>query len=136
VIAGGNATLIVSDLDRAVRFYVETLGFKLRVREGAPQTEWAEVDGGDGVVLGLHPASGHANAPKPGAHGSISIGLAVNQPIDEVVDVLANRGVVFHGPVRKDGPVRLAFFADPDGNALYLFELCERAEPKVRATSG
>jgi catechol 2,3-dioxygenase-like lactoylglutathione lyase family enzyme len=131
VIAGGNATLIVSDLDRAVRFYVETLGFKLRVREDGDV--WAEVDGGDGVVLGLHPASGHAHAPKPGAHGSISIGLEVNQPIAEVALVLANRGVVFHGAIRDDGPVKLAFFADPDGNALYLYE---RLAPKVRTTSG
>ena len=30
MIRGGNATLYVSDMDRAVRFYVETLGFKLR----------------------------------------------------------------------------------------------------------
>jgi catechol 2,3-dioxygenase-like lactoylglutathione lyase family enzyme len=130
VIAGGNATLIVSDLARAVRFYVETLGFKLRVREGEASESWAEVDGGDGVVLGLHVARGSTHAPKPGAHGSISIGLAVNQPIAEVVEVLSNRGVVFHGAVRDDGPVKLAFFADPDGNALYLFE------PNVLTTSG
>ena len=54
----------------------------------------------------------------------------MNQPIGDVVEVLSNRGVAFHGPVREEGPVKLAFFADPDGNALYLFE------PKVRATSG
>jgi catechol 2,3-dioxygenase-like lactoylglutathione lyase family enzyme len=125
VIAGGNATLLVSDLSRAVRFYVETLGFKLRERQG---DGWAEVDGGDGVVLGLHPA--RPDGPKPGTHGSISIGLAVNQPIADVVSVLTNRGVVFHGPIRADGPVALAFFSDPDGNTLYLFE------PKVRTTSG
>jgi catechol 2,3-dioxygenase-like lactoylglutathione lyase family enzyme len=119
MIAGGNATLLVADLDRAVRFYVETLGFKLRVRHGP---HWAEVDAGGGLVLGLHPAGDRPQGPRPGAHGSISIGLEVNQPIAEVVQVLANRGVVFHGPVREDGAVKLAFFADPDGNALYLAE--------------
>jgi catechol 2,3-dioxygenase-like lactoylglutathione lyase family enzyme len=117
VIQGGNATLYVSDLDRAVRFYVETLGFKLRYRAGAG---WAEVDAGGGLVLGLHLAREHG--PKPGAPGSISVGFDVNQPIGEVVAVLENRGVTFHGPVRTDTAVKLAFFGDPDGNALYLAE--------------
>jgi catechol 2,3-dioxygenase-like lactoylglutathione lyase family enzyme len=126
MIAGGNATLLVADLDRSVRFYVETLGFKLRVRHGA---HWAEVDAGGGLVLGLHPAGEHG--PRPGAQGSISIGLEVNQPMDEVVQVLSNRGVVFHGPVREDGAVKLALFADPDGNALYLAERQSRQQAKT-----
>jgi catechol 2,3-dioxygenase-like lactoylglutathione lyase family enzyme len=117
MISGGNATLVITDMDRALRFYVERLGFKLRERFG---DEWAEVDAGDGLVLGLHRAGGHG--PKPGTHGSISVGFTVNQPIAEVVEVLANRGVPFHGPVKEDGAVKLAFFADPDGNALYLAE--------------
>jgi catechol 2,3-dioxygenase-like lactoylglutathione lyase family enzyme len=117
MISGGNATLTVSDLDRALRFYVETLGFKLQHRAG---DAWAEVDAGGGLVLGLHVARAHG--PQPGAHGSISVGFDLNQPIGDVVEVLENRGVRFHGPVKDDGPVKLAFFGDPDGNALYLAE--------------
>ena len=117
MIAGGNATLYVADMDRAVRFYVETLGFKLRMRAG---DHWSEVDAGEGLVIALHLAGGHG--PTPGTRGAISLGLTVNQPIDEVVQVLANRGVVFEGPVRADTAVKLAFFADPDGNPLYLAE--------------
>jgi catechol 2,3-dioxygenase-like lactoylglutathione lyase family enzyme len=79
------------------------------------------VDAGGGLILGLHLAP-EQRGPRPGAQGSISIGLEVNQPIAEVVQVLSNRGVVFHGPVREDGAVKLAFFADPDGNSLYLAE--------------
>jgi catechol 2,3-dioxygenase-like lactoylglutathione lyase family enzyme len=122
MISGGNATLVVSEMERAVRFYVETLGFKLRERSG---DDWAEVDAGNGLVLGLHHASEQEGAAKPGACGSISVGLEVNQPIGEVVEVLANRGVTFHGPVRQAGPLKLAFFSDPDGNALYLAEAKE-----------
>jgi len=117
MIAGGNATLYVSDMDRAVRFYVETLGFKLRARYG---DHWAEVDAGGGLVLGLHPESPHA--PKPGTLGAMSIGLDVNQPIAEVVQVLENRGVRFQGPVKDQGYIKIAYFADPDGNPLYLAE--------------
>jgi catechol 2,3-dioxygenase-like lactoylglutathione lyase family enzyme len=117
MIRGGNATVYVSDLDRAVRFYVETLGFKLQVRDG---DAWAEVDAGNGLVLGLHRASEHG--PAPGSVGSIAIGFDVNQPIEDVVAVLENRGVAFQGPVLDSGPVKLAFFGDPDGTALYLSE--------------
>ena len=121
MIAGGNATVYVSDMDRAVRFYVETLGFKLIVRPSPNETGdgWAEVDAGGGLVLGLH--KGAPNAPKPGTAGSIAIGFAVNQPIEDVVAVLSNRGVVFQDGVVANGPVKLAFFGDPDGTALYLF---------------
>ena len=119
MIAGGNATIYVSDLGRSVRFYVETLGFKLIERFG---DEWAAVDAGDGLVLGLHPA--RVDGPMPGAAGSIQVGFNVTTPIAEVVEVLENRGVAFHGRVvgGVDDVVRLAFFSDPDGNALYLVE--------------
>jgi catechol 2,3-dioxygenase-like lactoylglutathione lyase family enzyme len=119
MISGGNATLLVSDVARAVRFYVETLGFKL---VGAASPRWAKVDAGDGLVIGLHlnPTYGAKTEAKPSS--SITLGLDVNQPIAEVVEVLANRGVQFHGPVRDEGSAKLAFFADPDGNTLYLVE--------------
>jgi len=113
MIKGGNATLLVSDVNRAVRFYVETLGFKLR--DDASDT-WATVDAGDGLVIGL------ARGVSPGASGSISVGLDLNQPIAEVIAVLSNRGVKFSGPMREDAGVKRAFFTDPDGNALYLAE--------------
>lgn len=40
---------------------------------------------------------------------------------------LQQKGVSFReekgGPVVDDGPVKLAFFSDPDGNDLYLCEV-------------
>jgi hypothetical protein len=36
---------------------------------------------------------------------------------------LEQRGVSFHGPIIDDEQVRLAFFGDPDGNALYLCQV-------------
>jgi len=117
MIAGGLATIYVSDLDRAVRFYTETLGLKLRYRAGQG---WAVIDAGNGLVLGLHGA--HPGGPQPGRSGSISVGLSVTEPLDRVVAALSERGVAFRGPVRDDTQVRLAFFGDPDGNELYLTE--------------
>jgi catechol 2,3-dioxygenase-like lactoylglutathione lyase family enzyme len=104
MIRGGNPTAFVSSLERSILFYVETLGFKMTARgEG-----WVEVDAGDGLVILLRAA-----ATPPATPGAIAIGLAVDQPVADVVAVLANRGVLF-----REG----AFFSDPDGNPFYLRE--------------
>lgn len=121
MINGGAPTIFVSDLDRAVRFYTETLGLALQYRAG---DEFAMIDAGGGLTLGLHPATGHG--PNPGTHGSISVGLNVTQPLEAVVEALKARGVSFHGPIVDDDPVRLAFFGDPDGNDLYLCQVAGR----------
>jgi catechol 2,3-dioxygenase-like lactoylglutathione lyase family enzyme len=117
VIRGGNATIYVSDLQRAVEFYHDTLELRLVLRAG---DHWAELDAGGGFHVGLHPASAHG--PAPGTPGGITVGLAVDEPIVEVVEKLKSRGVIFHGPIRDDGGFILAFFTDPDGNPLYLAE--------------
>jgi catechol 2,3-dioxygenase-like lactoylglutathione lyase family enzyme len=93
MIRGGNATIYVTDMDRSVSFYTETLGLRLAFRAG---DHWASIDAGDGLQLGLHPAS--ARLPAPGTVGAITVGLAVDEPI------------------------KLAFVTDPDGNEPYLAE--------------
>jgi catechol 2,3-dioxygenase-like lactoylglutathione lyase family enzyme len=117
LLSGGNATILVSDMDRAVAFYVETLGLGLIYRTGA---DWASIDAGGGFSIGLH--SARHGGPQPGTGGSITVGLTVTGPIEEIVATLAGKGVAFHGPVLDQGFVKLAFFTDPDGNALYLSE--------------
>lgn len=117
VIRGGNATIYVRALDQAVPFYRDVLGLTLVFQAGP---HWAEFDAGGGLRLGLHPAS--ARGPAPGTPGGITVGLAVDEPIAEVVETLRRRGVTVHGPVSDEGGLSLAFFADPDGNPLYLAE--------------
>lgn len=116
VINGGNVTIYVTDMARAVGFYSQTLGLRLVYQAGE---HWASFTAG-GFQIGLHPAG--PRTPAPGTVGAVTVGLSVDEPIDAVVSALAARGVVFNGPVTDDGPVRLAFFADPDGNAMYLAE--------------
>ena len=119
MIRGGNATIYVADMQRAVDFYHDTLELELLFRAG---DHWAEIDAGGGLRLGLHPASEHG--PAPGAPGGITVGFVVDQPIAKVVAKLEMRGVKFQGPivVDEEGSLALAFFADPDGNPLYLAE--------------
>ena len=118
MIRGGLVTLFVRDVGTAVRFYVETLGMKL-VEEGG--AGWAVIDAGDGFRIGLHQTQASAMDPvTTGNRGALtpSIGLTPKVPIREAIAIYENRGVVFD--VKDDGPVTLAHFRDPDGNALYL----------------
>ena len=119
MIEGGTPTIYVSDMDRAVQFYTEVLGLRLISRHG---DEWASVDAGKGLTLGLHPAAERMGVP--GTLGSINVGFNVTESIEEVVRTLESRGVTFDGPIKGDanGSIRLAFFGDPDGNSLYLCE--------------
>jgi len=45
-----NVTVMVSNLDRAIQFYTESLGLTLKNRYGA---HWADIEG-PGIVIGLH----------------------------------------------------------------------------------
>ncbi|MBI1767522.1 MAG: VOC family protein [Bacteroidetes bacterium] len=107
-ILGGNVTVMVSDMDTAVKFYTETLGLKLRNRYG---DHWADVDG-PGISLGLHPAGKDVKIGN-----NLQIGFKVDD-LDKAVADLERKNVKF--TTQDDTQVRLAIFADPDGNALYL----------------
>jgi predicted enzyme related to lactoylglutathione lyase len=125
MIQGGNATVYVSDFEAAIGFYTGVLGLKLRFRAG---NHWAEVDAGRGFVIGIHPQTPHS--PKPGTRGAVQIGLGVDEPLDQVMRTLAARGVVFQGPMITDADAgRFVNLADPDGNAIYLWET---AKPAVK----
>lgn len=117
MITAGLVTVMVSDMDRAVRFYTEVLGLKLTQRFG---NHWASIQSPGGLVIGLHPASEQSPA---GREGSITIGFQVEGPIEQVVERLKQQGVNFRGPIVDDDPVRIANFGDPDGNELYLAEV-------------
>jgi catechol 2,3-dioxygenase-like lactoylglutathione lyase family enzyme len=108
-----NVTVMVSDMDRAVKFYVETLGLKLKSRYG---DYFAQVEA-PGTTIALHPSS--KNGPQPGKSESLSIGFGVDD-IESAIVLLKDKGVTFSGEVVRDGPVKLAFFTDPDKNPLYL----------------
>lgn len=110
----GNLTIMVSDFERSLRFYTDTLGLPLKFRAG---NEWAEVTAPD-VSIGLHPAGGHAPT---GAGGGMSLGLQVDD-IEVAIDALKAKGVEFPSGYRTNDQLKMADFADPDGTQLYLFQ--------------
>lgn len=117
MISGGHVVVYVSDMNRAVEFYTTVLRLTLAARYG---DHYAQVDAGKGLTLGLHPAG--PESPKPGSRGAVLVTFGVTDAIEREVDALKARGVSFAGPVRNDDPVKLAYFADPDGNPLCLCE--------------
>jgi predicted enzyme related to lactoylglutathione lyase len=101
------------DLDKAVEFYGEILGLQRSVY--IPERQYAEFETGNvtfSVVVGEAMGIGHhVNA------------LAVALHVDDVAAAraaLEQRGVQFTGDILDTGVCHMAFFADPDGNALML----------------
>ena len=117
MITGGNATVFVSNMDNAVHFYTEVLGMRLTNRFG---DHWATVDAGKGLTIGLHPSS--PKHPAPGTKGAIVLALEIGIPIEQAVARLTGRGVKMGGIIR-DSPGSFTNFEDPDGNAIYLWEV-------------
>jgi catechol 2,3-dioxygenase-like lactoylglutathione lyase family enzyme len=116
--SSGNVTLYVTNMDRAVRFYTETLGLKLAYRFG---DHWASVELGKGLTIGLHPTDEPVQ-PGVAKHGP-SIGLELEGTLDEAMKTLGARGVKFDGVTGEGKAGKFAHFHDPDGNSLYLAEL-------------
>lgn len=117
MISGGNATVFITNMDAAVKFYTEVLGLKLTNRFG---DAWATIDAGKGLTIGLHPTS--AKYPAPGTKGSIMLGLEIDEPIETVVARLSERGVQFLGKIVDDQAGKFAHLQDPDGNEMYLWQ--------------
>jgi predicted enzyme related to lactoylglutathione lyase len=117
MISGGNATIVVKDMDAAIRFYTDILGLKLTNRFG---DDWATVSTGDGFTIGLHPAS--PQYPDPGTKGSIMLGLDIDIPVDKAVAHLVKHGVAIKGEVVRSEAGNFVHIEDPDGTYIYLWE--------------
>jgi predicted enzyme related to lactoylglutathione lyase len=94
----------VADMDRAVKFYRDTLGLPLKFQS----PEWSEFATGE-TTLGLHPAS------EKNAAGKIEMGFNVSD-LTKFYDEMRARGVKFPMPPKKQdfGGV-LAQFEDSEG---------------------
>ena len=135
MISRGLATVYVSDMDNAVRFYTQTLGLRLKWRH---ENNIAMVDAGPGLTMALHPVTAAAPAP-PGTKGSVQLGLVVDEPIERVVSRLQERGVTIGGDIVTFDGGKCVMIADPDGNNIYLweqnFDESEMEQPEPATTS-
>ncbi len=102
-----------TDIERTVAFYGETLGLTRSVHR--PDSGFAEFETGNLTLSILDPK-------RMGLEFSASrAGIALH--VDDVAAAratLEERGVTFAGETFDTGVCHMAFFSDPDGNALLL----------------
>ena len=102
------------DLPRAVAFYGTTLG--LRASVVMPERNFAEFETGT-VTLNV------ADPERMGIGAFAANQNYIALHVDDVAAAratLEERGVVFSGNIFDTGVCHMAFFTDPDGNALML----------------
>jgi catechol 2,3-dioxygenase-like lactoylglutathione lyase family enzyme len=104
-------SFLTQDIQRAKRFYTELLG--LEVETEAPHD--LELRCGQVTLDVFDPSSqGRPFAPSPA-------GLALRVPdVGAARSALEAQGVEFDGETVDTGVCHMAFFRDPDGNALML----------------
>jgi catechol 2,3-dioxygenase-like lactoylglutathione lyase family enzyme len=105
----GNVFYRTQDMDAAVRFYTEVLGFGLKLRDG---DNWAAFDVG-GMTLAVEGGT-------PGGPGGATVSLRVEGLAAVVADLRskgADVGDIQTGPHERKAPLR-----DPAGNQLVLYE--------------
>ena len=102
----------VTDVERATRFYRETLGLE-QVSEGG----WPEFQLGENLSLYLMDPTAIGQA----FEGPHTAHIALRVPdVAETRHELEGRGVEFEGEILDTGVCHMAFFRDPDGNQLTL----------------
>jgi predicted enzyme related to lactoylglutathione lyase len=101
--------LPVTDMDRAVAFYRDSLALDVVDHDG----EWSEVTAGD-QVIGLN------SNESPAGDGGAVIAFKVDD-IDSSVLQLGEKGVEFTDEVSDHPWGRIVPFKDPDGNDLQLY---------------
>ncbi len=97
----------VSDLEAAVGFYRDVLGFKLTWRDVVARFDV------DGVLFEIVPGM-------PGGRGNARFCLKVDEMVSARAE-LEKKGVQVSA-IEDKGQGKLAFFKDPDGNELALWE--------------
>ena len=119
----------VSDLERAISFYTETLGFELAERnESLPQNREARLTAGS-ATLGIYESVGAGQS----RHTLAAIEV---DDIDATADELRSRGLAFEeydmpglkteNGIADIGHERGAWFKDPDGNILAIAQLVQK----------
>ncbi|MBN1527769.1 MAG: VOC family protein [Thermoleophilaceae bacterium] len=103
-----------SDLERAVEFYGSTLD--LRCSKHMPERNFAEFEPGSVTLNVMDPVKMGIGELRPNPN---PVALHVDD-VSAARALLEERGVTFFGDIVDTGVCHMAFFGDPDGNALML----------------
>ena len=111
---------IENDIDQAVDFYRDHLGFAIATHNPGAFAELTRED----LHLFLN-APGAGSAGKAGGHpqpGGWSRFMLVTQDLDGMIEQLRSAGAHFRGDVAEAGAGRQILLEDPSGNVVELFE--------------
>ncbi len=111
----------VRDLDRALRFYTETLGMRFLFRETdeahGEAFAYLELEGGNLELLQSLDAT-MPPVPEPGPPYTPHLAIATDD-LDTLAAVLGEKRVpILKGPMTIPGKVTWLYIADPDNNVL------------------
>lgn len=112
------AGLAVQDLEQAIVFYRDVMGFHLR----RSNNDWAVFDAGGGALFELSRGGTMNLAAKTAAQQSLVVGFKVDN-LPETVKKLKERGVYFMGEMEAYKSSRWIKFVDREGNVLELKEV-------------
>ena len=118
---GSIVTIIVSNLERSRKFYTETLGFFLNEPRSTEKEAVLDTPAGSEYPVRVSLTTEIPSGWSPGKSGSISLGILLYDSEDvfhKAVEELENKGV--KTSVTDDGMSMIAYFADPDGNPLFI----------------
>jgi catechol 2,3-dioxygenase-like lactoylglutathione lyase family enzyme len=114
------ATIAVKDLGVARKFYEATLGLKV---EDASGTEAQMYRSGNARLIVYR-------SEFAGTNKATALNFVVGEELERIVKGLRDRGVTFEhydmpevkreGDIHLAGPMKLAWFKDPDGNIIAL----------------
>jgi catechol 2,3-dioxygenase-like lactoylglutathione lyase family enzyme len=103
----------VRNMERSKRFYAETLGLP---SPNLDENGWPEFETGNVSLYLVDPTN--MGREFTGPHSAY---IALRVPdVHETRSELEQKGVEFEGDVLDTGVCHMAFFRDPDGNALML----------------
>lgn len=104
--------LPVTNMERAVAFYRDSLGLEVLEHDG----DWSEVTAGD-QKIGLN----GSGSESPSGDGGAVLAFGVTGDIESEVRALKDKGVEFTGELSDHPWGKIAPFQDPDGNDLQLY---------------
>ena len=118
-----NVRYIVSDVDKAIPFYIDMLGFKLDMH---PAPGFASLSRGDLQLLLNRPGAGGAGQampdsqlPAPDGWNRIQIEVA---DLEATVEKLKRTGARFRNEIVTGNGGKQILIEDPSGNPIELFQ--------------
>lgn len=121
----GAAILLVSDMDRSIDFYQNTLELELKNRS----KEWTEFIK-NGTVIALHPTK-----LKDLRKDGILIGFAISN-LDDVCKKLKSKNVRFRKELIEEEFGKHAIITDPDGYMISIVEMKLSEEEEMKQAPG